>query len=224
MRGYKDVLPSEFVGGCGLAPAGHTCKRRPAQVLDCHCALAHADTRHVLACHCEERSDVAIRSPAAAQSREQRLRRIRRRATDLPEVVPTWQVSLGGCGLPRRGAAAPLLAMTCRRRVRFCVCKDMGRDGVQKEEARVGVQGRVPAVFRQCPLANADTRHVLACHCEERSDVAIRFSLRNHKTRNNFFRRIRKVLRICLNSSQLGRFPWGDADCHVAGRPPRSSQ
>ena len=112
-------------------------------------------------------------SPAAAQSREQRLRRIRRRATDLPEVVPTWQVSLGGCGLPRRGAAAPLLAMTCRRRVRFCVCKDMGRDGVQKEEARVGVQGRVPAVFRQCPLANADTRHVLACHCEERSDVAI---------------------------------------------------
>ena len=76
--------------------------------------------------------------------------------------------------MPRRGAAAPLLAMTCRRRVRFCVCKDMGRDGVQKEEARVGVQGRVPAVFRQCPLANADTRQVSACHCEERSDVAIR--------------------------------------------------
>ena len=70
MRGYKDVLPSEFVGGCGLAPAGHTCKRRPAQVLDCHCALAHADTRQVSACHCEERSDVAIRSPCGTTKQE----------------------------------------------------------------------------------------------------------------------------------------------------------
>ena len=64
VRGYKDVLPSEFVGGCKFPPAGHTCKRRPAQVLDCHCALAHADTLQVSACHCEERSDVAIRIPA----------------------------------------------------------------------------------------------------------------------------------------------------------------
>ena len=33
--------------------------------------LAYADTQQVSACHCEERSDVAIRSPAAAQSKTQ---------------------------------------------------------------------------------------------------------------------------------------------------------
>ena len=33
--------------------------------------LAYADTQQVSACHCEERSDAAIRSPAAAQSKTQ---------------------------------------------------------------------------------------------------------------------------------------------------------
>ena len=118
-------------------------------------------------------------SPAAAQSREQRLRRIRRRATDLPEVVPTWQVSLGGCGLPRRGAAAPLLAMTCRRRTGVRGYKDV------LPSEFVGGCGLAPAGHTckrrpaqvldcHCALAHADTRHVSACHCEERSDVAIR--------------------------------------------------
>ena len=43
-------------------------------------------------------------SPAAAQSREQRLRRIRGSATDLPKVVPTGQVSMRGerIATPRR--------------------------------------------------------------------------------------------------------------------------
>ena len=41
---------------------------------------AGGDTRQIFACHCEERSDGAIRSPAVAQSKEQRLRRIRESA------------------------------------------------------------------------------------------------------------------------------------------------
>ena len=41
---------------------------------------AGGDTRQIFACHCEERSDGTIRSPAVAQSKEQRLRRIRESA------------------------------------------------------------------------------------------------------------------------------------------------
>ena len=53
---------------------------------------------------------------AVGHGGEQYLRRIRKSATDLPWGLPICKVSLRGRGLPRRGAAAPLLAMTCRRR------------------------------------------------------------------------------------------------------------
>ena len=39
---------------------------------------------------------------------------------------------------------------------------------MQKEEALLRLQGRFPAVPWQRPLANADTRQISACHCEER--------------------------------------------------------
>ena len=70
-------------------------------------------------------------------------------------------------------------------------CKNVARNDMLKEEALLRLQGRLarwnakdggahartfPAVLRQCPLANADTRQISACHCEERSDVAIRIS------------------------------------------------
>ena len=38
------------------------------------------------------------------------------------------------------------------------------------------------------------------------------------------FGRIRKALRICPKDYQFAKFLCGDADCHVAGRLPRSSQ
>ena len=52
----KAVLPSKPAGGCGF----------------CHWAdvLANADTQQISACHCEERSDVAIRSPCSTASQK----------------------------------------------------------------------------------------------------------------------------------------------------------
>ena len=66
---------------------------------------------HLPHCHCEERSDVAIRTPAAQHSRKQRLGQIRKSTTNLPKVVPVCQVSLRGCGLPR--LVAQKSAMPC---------------------------------------------------------------------------------------------------------------
>ena len=93
-------------------------------------------------------------------------------------------------------------------------CKNVARNDMLKEEACQRLQGRLarwnakdggapaytrtfPAVLRQCPLANADTRQISACHCEERSDVAIR-SPAVAQNEKQYFGRIRKVLRIRL--------------------------
>ena len=48
------------------------------------------------------------------------------------------------------------------------------RNDMQKAVACQRLQGRFPAVPWQRPLANADTRQISACHCEERSDGTIR--------------------------------------------------
>ena len=45
-----------------------------------------------------------------------------------------------------------------------------------KGGAFLRVQGGSAGVLLSKVLANADTQQVSACHCEERSDVAIRFS------------------------------------------------
>ncbi len=60
---------------------------------------------------------------AAAQTREQCLRQIRKSATNLPEVLPTCQVPLRGRGLPHQ--CAHWFAMTCRRQRRVSGCKDV---------------------------------------------------------------------------------------------------
>ena len=133
----------------------------------CHCAPArcYANTWQIFACHCEERSDVAIRTPCSGAEREAILWANPKSTTNLPEQQPACQAPLRGRGLPRRGAAAPLLAMTCRGRVSVRGCKDVVRND-----------------------------------------------------------RLGRCVRICPNSSQLARHFCGDADCHVAGRLPRSSQ
>ena len=43
--------------------------------------------------------------------------------TNSPKRQATCQVFPRGSGLPRREAAAPLLAMTCKRQMGFCGCK-----------------------------------------------------------------------------------------------------
>ena len=78
MRGVRTVP-----GHCRKAPRYHcSSQARQAGQHRAHrqCPLAGGDTRQIFACHCEERSDGTIRSPAVAQSKEQRLRRIRESA------------------------------------------------------------------------------------------------------------------------------------------------
>ena len=79
-------------------------------------------------------------------------------------------------GVPLRG---PMhwFAMTCKRWVRVSGCKNVVRNDMKKTGTCQRVQGRDAGVLLGKVLAHADTRQVSACHCEERSDVAIRFSL-----------------------------------------------
>ena len=81
--------------------------------------------------------------------------------------------------------------------MRFCGCKN---------------------AFRQYLLANANTKQIFACHCEERSDVAIRISLRQGITESSTSGEYGKVLRIRPKYYLLAKFLCGDADCHTSVR------
>ena len=75
--------------------------------------------------------------------------------------------SRGSCPAPRNDMQK---AGTCAR-AKTLACNDMLKAG-----RRARVQGGSAGVLLSKVLANADTQQVSACHCEERSDVAIRFS------------------------------------------------
>ena len=126
--------------------------------------LATAETvflQHVIARSVATWQSVLL---AAQHRRKQYFGRIRKNATNSPKHQPICQAFLRGRGLPHQ--CAHWLAMTCKRRVRVSECKAVGREGKC-------VDGGSFAWYNV--LAYADTPHVSACHCEERSDVAIRF-------------------------------------------------
>ncbi len=58
-------------------------------------------------------------------------------------------------------------------------------------------------------LAHADTRQISACHCEERSDVAIRFSLQWDRTRSNTLGEYARRNEFALSPTGLQRFSAG---------------
>ena len=114
-----------------------------------HQCLATAGALPSSACHCEERSDVAIRTPAAAHSGELRLRQIRKASRIRPNCCHLARFLCGENGLPHQ--CAHWFAMTCKRRMRVCGCKNVGRNDMLKTVACQRLQGRFPAVHRQCP-------------------------------------------------------------------------
>ena len=61
-------------------------------------------------------------------------------------------------------------------------------------------------VIARSIVACADTRQISACHCEERSDVAIRVPAAGH-SKEQYFRRKRNSLRIRPKYCQVARFP-----------------
>ena len=125
--------------------------------------LAHAGTRQVSACHCEERSDVAIRSPCSTTSQKAVLWANTKKYYEFAQKRIYRCLSLRGCGLPHQ--CAHWFAMTCKRRVRVSECKAV----LPSKPA-----GGCGFCHWADVLPNPDTQQISACHCEERSDVAIR--------------------------------------------------
>ena len=117
---------------------------------------------------------------AVPQNEKEHFGQIRKAQRICPNSSQLARLLCGENGLPHQ--CAHWFAMTCRRRRRACECKDVGRGGMQKEEALLRVQRggteanswAVAGLPRQHPLAHVATRQSFACHCEERSDVAIR--------------------------------------------------
>ena len=115
---------------------------------------------------------MAIRSPAVAQSKEQYLRQTRKSVyefalstTDLPGISAGKRIATPVCALVRND-------MQKEGRVRGC--KDAARNAMQKEERVRGCKDvwcvRCAEICRVSAVARASPH----CHCEERSDVAIR--------------------------------------------------
>ena len=119
----------QYRGTAGRRPGTVAAARRGGPDSTGHTGSAPAvppaggDTRQIFACHCEERSDVAIRSPAVAQSKEQRLRRIRESAY----------------GFAR--SSTGLSSFTAGMRIATPVCA-LARNDMQKTEACQRLQGR----------------------------------------------------------------------------------
>ena len=72
--------------------------------------------------------------------------------------------------------------------MRFCGCKN---------------------AFRQYLLANADTKQIFACHCEERSDVAIRISLRQGMAEGSTSGKYVRRYEFAQSNANLLGFPAG---------------
>ena len=115
-------------------------------------------------------------------------RRSKVRHAQLRPTARAGQRSLGAPlptkGVPLRG---PMhwFAMTCKRWVRVSGCKNVVRNDMKKTGTCQRVQGRDAGVLLGKVLAHADTRQVSACHCEERSDVAIRSPCSSRKRKAN---------------------------------------
>ena len=183
--------------------------------------LAHADTCQISACHCEERSDAAIRSPCGSA---------KQKATIPGECEKHCEFALSTTDLPgfsaRTRIATPVCALVrndMQKEGRVRGCKNVARNDMLKEDACQRLQGRLarwnakdggapaytrtfPAVLRQCPLANADTRQISACHCEERSDVAIRSPRGSAKQKATIPGEYEKHCEFALSTTDLPGF------------------
>ena len=217
-----------------------TC-RRQKRVCGCK-ALVRNDTSPP--CHCEERSDVAIRVPAENAKKKQHLRRIRRRLRICPgsaslqcEHAASFCMSLRGA--KRRGnphllrqhemksntlgesekhdefalSTTDLPGSSAGMRIATPVCALVRND-------------RLGRCVRICPNSSQLARLLCGENGLPRRGAAApllamtcrgRVSVRGCKdvVRND---RLGRCVRICLNSSQLVRYPCGVTDCHTSVR------
>ena len=91
--------------------------------------------------------------------------------TNLPKQQPTCPVSLRRRGLPHQ--CAHWFAMTCRNLPGVCGCKNVVHNDMLKTGTRLRMHGR------------GARWHLPHCHCEERSDAAIRSPCGSTKPKSN---------------------------------------
>ena len=133
-------------------------------------------------------------TPAAVHGRKQRLRQIRKASQICPNSSQLAKFPCGENGLPRQ--CAHWLAMTCRRKGACAGARTFGAQGAQNAGTCQWVQGRFPAVHRQCPgilRTRSKCLHVIARSGATWQSV---FPAVGHGG-GQYFGRIRKVLRIC---------------------------
>ncbi len=121
-------------------------------------------------------------------------------------------------------------AMTCRGRVSVRGCKDVVRNDMLKTGRCQRVQGGFPAVYRRCPLANADTGQIFACHCKPVMGLSGLSRLSNEKNPGKcparekhtltFSRKIDKITTY-REAVRLRGFPAGSGPSPIA--PPAAT-
>ncbi len=208
-RMFLHVIANQCAHWCGNPFSCGSTNRKAAPVanpqLPAHSPryhpLAPAHTCPPSACHCEERGS----RPATWQS--VLLRQHRTKSNSSRQIRRSCEFALSTTDLPGISAGMRIATPVCA----------LARNDMQKTGSCQRLQGRFPAVPWQRPLANADTWQISACHCEERSDVAIR-SPAAAQTEKQSFGRIRKALRICPNGSKLSRYFCGETDCRTSVR------
>ena len=177
--------------------------------------LAHAGTRQVSACHCEERSDVAIRSPCSTTSQKAVLWANTKKYYEFAQKRIYRCLSLRGCGLPHQ--CAHWFAMTCKRRVRASECKAVVPGCCQERFLQTPTPGKSLHVVANYVLATAETvflQHVIARSAATGQSVLLAVQHR----RKQYFGRIRKNATNSPKSAFIVAFPCGDADCHTSVR------
>ena len=81
-----------------------------------------------------------------------------------------------------------LYVLRCRKENGLPQVCALVRNDMLKTDMRLRVQGHGAGVLLGKVLANADTLQTSACHCEERSDAAIRIPAEVHN-KEQYFRR-----------------------------------
>ena len=150
-------------------------------------------------------------SPAAGHDRKQCFGRIRESAYEFALRIANLQSFSAGTRI-----AAPVCAL---------VRNDMLKTGRCQR-----LQGRFPAVHRRCPLANADTGQIFACHCKPVMGLSGLSRLSNEKNPGKcparekhtltFSRKIDKITTY-REAVRLRGFPAGSGPSPIA--PPAAT-
>ena len=179
------------------------------QVSACRCELRSCNCRNGFpsACHCEERSDVAIRSPCSTASQKavlwantKKYYEFAQTAANLPGISAGMRIATPVCALVRND----MQKTGTRQRVQGGASKQTGR--------RLRV---LPLGGRPCKRRHPASLCMSLRGAQRRGNP---FSLQYNITESSTLGEYEKMLRIRPNISLFARHFCGDADCHTSVR------